>query len=81
MPADRAGRLLVGPNPERIASRDGQEVGVLLEERFDQLVRPSHASLAGSPCPGDGPPSIAPEQPEQQRLLGVQPVLGLVPHH
>jgi hypothetical protein len=42
--AHRAGGLLVGPGLERIAARDRDQVGVLLEELLDLVVRPGHRS-------------------------------------
>ncbi|CAM5377401.1 hypothetical protein SHIRM173S_06109 [Streptomyces hirsutus] len=44
MAADRAGGLFVGARLERLASGDGDEIRVLLKERFDLLVGPDHVS-------------------------------------
>ena len=48
VPADRAGGLLVDPGLERVAAGDREQVGVLLEQGRDGLVRPGHAVSLGT---------------------------------
>ncbi len=42
MPGNRPSGLFVRPRPERVASGDREEVGVLLEETRDRVIRPRH---------------------------------------
>jgi hypothetical protein len=37
------GRLLIGPAPERVPARDGEQVRILLEQSRDALVGPRHS--------------------------------------